>query len=192
MFKLKSSTNQLLKQLFLFIVLISGCLLTGTWLFANSSYFSRVGHFEEQPIAFSHELHTKDLGLDCTFCHTGVNHEANAGMPTMETCWGCHQDVLKHSDFLDPVRNSYLSEKPLKWKRVNLVADHVYFHHGKHIKAGVSCNACHGDAHEMPLMAQQQKFEMQFCLNCHKNAHEDYERPRSENQRLKDCYTCHR
>jgi hypothetical protein len=155
-------------------------------VFNNSSYVTKAGHFIEQPIAFSHETHVSDVGLKCQFCHSGVGENSNAEMPSMETCYGCHREVLANSNYLASVRNGYEKNKPILWERVNKVANHVYFHHGEHIKAGVSCVTCHGDVDHMPLMAPKQRFSMEYCLSCHKR-----QGPGTA-PRLQDCYTCHR
>jgi hypothetical protein len=186
MFRLSPSTNKWIKQLLVLAVAGTFFIITGTLLFANSSYFTKEGHFVEQPIAFPHELHTNQLGLHCTFCHTQVDRESTAGIPSMETCYGCHQEILKNTEFLRPVREAYENKKPLRWNRVNRVPDHVYFHHASHIKAGVSCQSCHGDVEHMPLISKEKPLTMQWCLDCHRQQDPPL------NQRLQDCYTCHR
>jgi hypothetical protein len=186
MFRLSSSQNKWLKQIIILILGGGVFVVTGTWLFANSSYVTKVGHYEEQPVPFPHELHTNQLGLQCTFCHSQVEHDSDAGMPSMETCYGCHQEILKNTELLAPVRNGYLNKEPLRWNRVNHVADHVYFHHASHIRAGVSCESCHGNVTGMPLMAKEKPLTMQWCLDCHKQQKSPL------NQKLQDCYTCHR
>jgi hypothetical protein len=43
-----------------------------------------------QPIAFPHQTHTQNLGLDCAHCHIGVRTEVFAGLPSVDICMGCH------------------------------------------------------------------------------------------------------
>ena len=40
----------------------------------------------DQPIAFPHETHVKELGMDCTFCHSTVEKEAAASVPATGLC----------------------------------------------------------------------------------------------------------
>lgn len=192
MFRLKPKHNRLLRQTVLLLSLMICFLVSASMLFGNSSYFHEQGHFKEQPIAFSHQQHADEVGLDCTFCHTQVERSDFAGMPSAETCYGCHQDILKTSSYLSLVRESYHQRRPLLWNRVNRLPDHVYFHHARHVNAGIACTHCHGEAREMPLMTKQQDFTMQWCLNCHKTFHSEKDGPRNLNTRLQDCYTCHR
>ncbi|MGE3610608.1 MAG: cytochrome c3 family protein [Bacteriovoracaceae bacterium] len=182
MFKLTHSQNKLLKQAIILtmILLITG--ITAAVVFSNSSFVTKSGDFVEQPIAFSHQTHAGDIGLDCRFCHYSVEKNWSAGMPTVETCFGCHREILSNSDYLRIVRENFKNRKPIQWRKVNQIADHVYFHHGKHIQAGVHCSSCHGDVASSPLLAPKQPFSMEYCLNCHK----------TQGPKLMDCYTCHR
>jgi hypothetical protein len=186
MFRLSTRANRWIKHLIVLVLAGSVFFVTASWLFANSSYFSRKGHFVEQPIAFPHELHVNQLGLDCRFCHTQVDKDSHAGIPSMETCYGCHREILSQTDFLKPVRDAYQNKKALPWKRVNNLADHVYFHHAGHIRAGVACESCHGDVAHQPLIAKEKPLTMEWCLSCHKNQNEPLR------QKLMDCSTCHR
>ena len=52
-----------------------------------------VGVPAPQPIPFSHAVHAGGLGLDCRYCHATVERESAAGMPTAQTCLGCHTKV---------------------------------------------------------------------------------------------------
>ncbi|HVU64302.1 MAG TPA: cytochrome c3 family protein [Phycisphaerales bacterium] len=41
---------------------------------------------------FSHQIHAGKLGLDCRYCHSQVENSAEANIPTVSTCIGCHAD----------------------------------------------------------------------------------------------------
>ena len=56
-----------------------------------------VGYQPIQPVPFSHELHAGQLGLDCRYCHSTVEHAAKAAIPATETCMTCHRQVQKDS-----------------------------------------------------------------------------------------------
>lgn len=51
------------------------------------------GYAPEQPIAFSHRLHAGELGIDCQYCHGGVEESRHAGIPPTSTCMNCHKFV---------------------------------------------------------------------------------------------------
>jgi hypothetical protein len=183
----------------------------------RSPYSSGVGRTPEQPVPFSHEHHTRGLGIDCRYCHASVEHAAFAGIPATEICMTCHSQLWTDAAMLEPVRESWRTNQPLRWIRVNDLPDYVYFNHGIHVSHGVGCTTCHGPVGRMPLMRQSASLFMEWCLECHRNP-ERYVRPREhvfdpdwtppENQQavgrelvaqyrirtgsITDCYTCHR
>lgn len=192
MFKLSKEKNRLIKHVLILTVVLLGSTISLALLFGQSSYVTSEGYFKEQPLAFSHKTHVDDVGIDCQYCHSQVSKGPHADIPSMETCYGCHQDVLKTSKFLSPVRDNYLGKKVIKWNRVNLLADHVHFNHAKHINQGISCTQCHGNVHNMPLMAQEKHFSMKMCLDCHRTFHDGRNAESVNHAELQGCYTCHR
>jgi Cytochrome c7 and related cytochrome c len=183
----------------------------------RSDYFHNVGVAPAQPVPFSHKHHSGELGIDCRYCHLGVEQTSNAGIPPTYTCMTCHSEIWTGARMLEPVRESLASNQPLRWGRVNALPDYVYFNHGIHIQKGVGCTECHGRIDEMQLTYPVKAFRMDFCLNCHRNP-DPYLRPRSEifnmawsppsdqaargaelrsayhieTGRLSDCSICHR
>ncbi len=132
---------------------------------ANTKQFNPL----DQPVPFSHKHHTKELGIDCRYCHVTVEDQAHASVPSTEVCMSCHSQIWTNSPMLDPVRTSYETGTPLRWNKVNNVPDFVYFNHSIHIKKGISCNTCHGAVQEMHLTWKGQPFHMAWCLDCHRN-----------------------
>jgi hypothetical protein len=135
----------------------------------RSGWVTRVGTPLEQPVPFSHEHHVNELGIDCRYCHTSVEKSAKAGYPATHTCMSCHSQVWSNSPLLEPVRESYTKNIPLKWNVLNKVPDFVYFNHSIHIKRGISCNNCHGAVQAMQMAYKGRPFQMQWCLECHRN-----------------------
>ncbi len=99
----------------------------------------------DQPIPFSHAHHVGGLGLDCRYCHTGVETSAVAGIPPTHTCMTCHSQLYTQTAMLAPVRESLANGQPIHWNKVNKLPDYVYFDHSIHIAKGVGCTTCHGD-----------------------------------------------
>ena len=60
----------------------------------------------DQPVPFSHAHHVGGLGLDCRYCHTGVETSPIAGIPTTHTCMTCHSQLYTQTAMLAPVRES--------------------------------------------------------------------------------------
>src|SRR5688500_5782987 len=135
----------------------------------RSPYVNEVGVVRDQPVPFSHKHHVAGLGIDCRYCHTSVETSSFAGIPPTKTCMNCHSQVWADSPMLEPVRSSFRENKPIHWTRVNDLADFVYFDHSIHVRKGVSCQTCHGNVDEMPLMWREQTLHMEWCLRCHRD-----------------------
>jgi hypothetical protein len=151
-----------------------------TWIFTvldRSSYSTRQSQVREQPIPFSHAHHVGALGIDCRYCHTTVETSSFANLPPTKTCMNCHSQIWLTSPTLEPVRASFRDDKSISWTRVYDLPDFVYFNHSIHVNKGVGCESCHGRVDQMPLMAQQNPLQMEWCLNCHRNT-EKFLRPK--------------
>jgi hypothetical protein len=170
----------------------------------------------DQPVPFSHEHHVGALGLDCRYCHTGVETSAVAGIPPTHTCMTCHSELYTQTAMLAPVRESLAENRPIHWNKVNRLPDYVYFDHSIHIAKGIGCTTCHGPVATMPLIRQAAPLTMGWCLNCHRDP-KPYLRPAAgvfdpdwqfpsdqveqgavlahqylDNKHLTDCSVCHR
>jgi hypothetical protein len=136
---------------------------------ARSPYMTRQNVTREQPVQFSHKHHVGDDGIDCRYCHTGVETSAMAGIPPTKTCMNCHSVLYNNASYLEPIRASYATDKSIEWVKVHRLADFAYFNHSIHVNKGVGCSTCHGQVNQMPLMFQANTLLMQWCLDCHRN-----------------------
>src|ERR1700749_2662850 len=148
------SANTISRASILFVViLVSGAL----WAFAElqrSPFYSWRGVAREQPVPFSHQHHVGGLGLDCRYCHTGVENSPVAGVPPTHTCMTCHSQLYTQTAMLAPIGESLANDAPIHWNKVNRLPDYVYFDHSIHIAKGVTCATCHRDVNSLPLMRQ--------------------------------------
>ncbi|MGH9657887.1 MAG: cytochrome c3 family protein [Bryobacteraceae bacterium] len=152
------------------------------WLFdafSRSSYATEEGVAREQPVPFSHAHHVGGIGLDCRYCHVSVEESAIAGVPPTRTCMNCHSQLWNTSPALEPVRDSFRTDRSIAWLRVHDLPDFAYFNHAIHVKQGVGCSTCHGRVDKMGLTWQHASLQMDWCLECHR-APERYVRPREE------------
>jgi cytochrome c7-like protein len=145
----------------------------------RSDYGTQVHMARVQPVQFSHEHHVSGLGLDCRYCHTSVEESSFAGLPPTQTCMNCHSQIWSNSPYLEPVRESWKTGKPIVWTRVHNLADFVYFNHSIHVNKGVGCVTCHGRVDRMPLMWQEHSLLMEWCIECHRQP-EQFLRPRED------------
>jgi len=121
-----------------------------------------------QPVPFSHQHHTWELGIDCRYCHTTVEKSSYAGLPSTETCMSCHSQIWTNSPMLEPIRQSYETNTPIRWNLVNKVPQFVFFNHSIHIARGLNCNICHGAVNNMQITWKGNSFQMAWCLQCHR------------------------
>ncbi|MEZ6087828.1 MAG: cytochrome c3 family protein [Pirellulaceae bacterium] len=214
------SSDTIFRAVFIGLLVVV-CGVVGTmFALARSSYLTGKDITVEQPIPFSHRHHVADIGIDCRYCHRGVETSAHAGIPSSQICMNCHRKLWNHSEMLKPVRVSYREDKPIAWNRVHDLADYVYFNHSIHIAKGIGCYECHGRIDQMPLTRQAHTLTMGWCLECHRSpiehvrptefifvpqplselvgGNEDLEALQHELaesyhlRRKTDCYTCHR
>jgi Cytochrome c7 and related cytochrome c len=173
------STNTLSKVSIFGAIFILGALL---WLMAaltRSSYTTQAYVARQQPVQFSHKHHVSDDGIDCRYCHTSVETSSFAGIPSTKTCMNCHSQIFANSPYLEPVRESWRTGRPILWTRVHDLPDFAYFDHSIHVNKGVGCATCHGRVDLMPLTWQVVSLQMEWCLDCHRHP-ERFVRPRDQ------------
>lgn len=171
-----SKSSNKLPLIVLVLVLIGGAAVVGFFWYFGSPEYTDVGYSPQQPVDYSHLLHAGELGMDCRYCHTGVETSPVAGVPPTQTCMNCHTLVKTDSKLLEPVRTSWETGKPIEWIRVHKVPDYAFFDHSAHITAGVGCESCHGNVREMEVVQQKETLSMGWCLDCHR-APEQHLRP---------------
>jgi|SRR5262245_26911074 len=205
------------------VSLVVGLLLAGggLWLIlelSRSPYVTQAFVPREQPVQFSHKHHVGDDGIDCRYCHQTVETAASAGLPATKTCMNCHSQLFSNSPYLEIVRDSWRTERPIKWTRVHDLPDFAYFNHSIHVNKGVGCSSCHGRVDLMPLMWNTSSLQMEWCIECHRNPEKvlreqkditnmEWEAPKDQAERgkalaakynlqpttvLTSCSTCHR
>ena len=160
------------------VVLVAG--------FAGSQVvLAQINQAPEQPIGYTHKTHAGDLGIACTFCHRNADKGANASVPAVQQCMFCHSVVTGEStqakNEIAKVRAAFANERPLDWRRIHRLPDHVRFVHQAHISAGFTCATCHGDVASTTKVAQVRKLKMGDCVACHRT-----------NSAPTDCTTCHK
>ena len=150
-------------------ILGAAAIAMGTFAYVRSDRAWGVGEAAPQPIPYSHQIHVGQLGLDCRYCHAGVERAASAGMPTAETCLGCHGQVWSVSAQFAPLQTAIALGKPVVWSSVHRLPEHVRFHHGAHVAAGIGCGGCHGEVQAMARTVKVHTMSMGWCLDCHRD-----------------------
>jgi len=198
------------------LALLAGCVAAVLLAVWRGRSYEQLGEPIAQAIPFSHKHHVGDDGIDCRYCHTTVETEAHAGLPSTAVCLGCHSQLYRDQPLLARLHRSAATGQPVPWQRVHVLPDFVYFNHGVHVAKGVACVECHGRVDQMPLTWRARPLQMQWCLDCHRNP-AAHLRPKSQvfsmdaplpppaqagllaraahlesERRMTDCSTCHR
>jgi hypothetical protein len=140
-----------------------------------------------QPVFFRHDIHAGQYKIQCQYCHYTVAVSPEPGIPSVQTCMGCHT-VIAGGDSaskveIKKVRDSWTQKKPIEWVRVHYLARHAHFPHSRHIKAlgPNACQTCHGDVTRMPQVSKVNNINnMGWCISCH-----------LERNVSRDCTVCH-
>jgi hypothetical protein len=152
-----------------------------------------VGYKPDQPIPFSHKIHSGELGINCQFCHVNVERSQHATVPDTGTCMKCHEYVGSDSPHIQFLRKSYKDGKPVRWNKVHDLPDHVRFSHQVHIAKGFDCAQCHGKVENMEKLELHADFTMGWCVNCHRE-YTEQKHPAGNNRTVEitECSTCHK
>jgi len=139
-----------------------------------------------QPIFFRHDIHAGRDQIPCMYCHYSAEISSEPGIPSLQTCMGCHQLISgstpSHQAEIKKVRDAWRERKPPEWVRIHALPGFVRFPHMRHIKrlGTGSCVTCHGDVQKMPQVEQVSTLRMGWCVRCH-----------VQNTVSRDCSVCH-
>lgn len=161
-------TNKL-PQMAIWAVLLGLSFVVFVFWYWFSPKSTDVGYQPEQPIEYSHKIHAGNMGIDCRYCHIGVENASAAGVPPTQTCMNCHATVKPDSPKLVKVNESWKTDKPIHWIRIHKTPDYVYFDHSAHIHKGIGCKSCHGRVDQMTRVQQAEPLSMSWCLDCHRD-----------------------
>jgi hypothetical protein len=113
----------------------------------------------------------------------------------------CHTNVGLNREWVLRMKDYWDRGEPIAWVKVHDMPDFVYYDHSAHVLAKNAegklmlpvtdaegkpinvCESCHGKVELMDIVAVQNPFNMQWCLDCHR---------KPETKASTDCVTCHR
>lgn len=139
---------------------------------------------------------------NCMGCHKSfpAEYDELSGIRTLRSKWQTYTDA-SGATVEDPVANwtpgGRWTDRPvnerqsIEWIQVHRLPEHVQFRHNRHVKAGKTCQDCHGQVQEMDKLylvpdrrfvngMPAAKLEMGWCVDCHRT-----------NKAVIDCATCH-
>jgi hypothetical protein len=109
--------------------------------------------FAQQPVPFSHKLHAGALKLECASCHPNPDPGETMTLPEPSVCGRCHKGQYDHT---------------ITWMRVYQVPGFVDFSHREHLKAGNTCEECHGPVAQRDQLTRETDLSMGGCMECHR------------------------
>ena len=166
----------------LFIALI--VLLTAAGGYAAGRAVFRPVERVAQPIAFNHQVHVEENGMECSDCHQFYLEGKHSGLPTLTVCLDCHEEAMTDNPEEQKIRDLAAAGQDDVFRKLFKLPDHAFYSHRRHVGiAGIECETCHGEVAlttEPPEKAEI-LITMDFCMDCHKLTGVS-----------EDCTRCHR
>ena len=124
-----------------FIVGFAASLILGWVIFPKFLYSQK-----KQPIDFNHVLHTEAVDDGCQSCHFFREDGTFSGIPKLENCVACHEEVMGEDEEEAKFVEQYVAKnKEVPWLVYSKQPDCVFFSHVAHVKSGnMDCVTCHG------------------------------------------------
>ncbi len=120
----------------------------------------------EQPIPFSHAVHSGVKQIQCQYCHPFVAYSNHPGIPPVEKCLHCHNYIIANHPWIKEEHQYFNTNTPTPWIKVNYVAEHVLFNHQRHINSKIACTECHGQVQNLQRLSHKTWY-MNECITCH-------------------------
>jgi Cytochrome c7 and related cytochrome c/Class III cytochrome C family len=157
----------------------------------------------EQPIEFPHDVHAGKMGINCMYCHTYARRSAVSGIPPLQKCIGCHENIesVKDKPRIKKLFEYWETKQPIPWKKIYNLPDFVRFNHERHIQrfnfqqgqpVQEVCALCHGDVKTMTVAEKVTPLTMGWCASCHEQDHKVDSASAKTTNGPNDCSYCHK
>lgn len=172
-----------------FIIGFAASLVLGWGIFPKLLYSQK-----HQPIDFNHAVHVEEVDDGCESCHYFREDGTFSGIPDLESCMECHEDVIGASEEEEKFVAEYVvPEREVPWLVYSRQPDCVYFSHAPHVIAGkMECAECHGHIGESEHARVYEENRISgysrdiWGKNISGLGHEPWER-----MKMDDCAKCH-
>jgi menaquinone reductase, multiheme cytochrome c subunit len=166
-------------------------LVVGWVVFPRALYIS-----QPQPIEFRHKSHAEKSGItDCAQCHAFREDGEFTGLPSNDTCAGCHSDQIGTSASEAKLVDLYIKpghETP--WLVYSRQPANVWFSHAVHLKrAGLDCADCHGNYGQSDQARSYQINRISgYSRDIWGHSMSRLGRAPGDGMKMSDCQDCHR
>jgi hypothetical protein len=165
--------------------------------------YDALGPVVTQPIEFPHYVHVEQNGIDCLYCHTYARRSAVSGIPRLNKCAGCHENIesVKDHPRIKLLLDYWDKKQAIPWKKVHDLPDFVRFSHERHIQRFIFeqnrptrevCGYCHGDVGSMTTARRVKAITMGWCIDCHEKDHKLGAVGDATSHGPNDCWQCHK
>ncbi len=136
----------------------------------------------EQPLPFSHKIHTVTAKLVCKDCHpTPEKFGGSMGFPSVSKCMACHILIAKDKPDIRKLAEFATAKQTIPRVRVYKLAEFVFFDLRYLLINQANCEDCHGAVAEQDAVSDVLgATKMVFCQSCHVKTHASG-----------GCTTCH-
>ncbi|HET6279284.1 MAG TPA: menaquinone reductase multiheme cytochrome c subunit QrcA [Candidatus Polarisedimenticolia bacterium] len=150
----------------------------------------------EQPLNFSHRAHAGDgVGLACEDCHPLATDGRHGGIPALQKCVECHQEVIGESPHEARLVEDYVrGDRPIPWQVYWRQPDNVHFSHAAHVRlAELACEECHGDHGLSDRLPPYERNRISgYSRNIWGSSLARIGTGRGDGMKMNDCTGCHR
>ncbi len=173
-----------------FILGLAASLIVGWVVFPKVLYSQK-----KQPIEFNHALHNELVEDGCESCHFFREDGSYHGVPTLDQCIECHEEVNGE----DPEEARFVNEfvannREVPWLIYSRQPQNVFFSHVAHVKMGeMDCVTCHGhigESESLPIYKQNRISG--YSIDIWGRNISGIKRNSWDRMKMDDCAECHR
>ncbi|MGD1968259.1 MAG: cytochrome c3 family protein [Desulfobacterales bacterium] len=173
-----------------FIIGLIASLLVGWVVFPKLLYSQK-----NQPIDFNHALHNELVEDGCESCHFFREDGSYHGVPKLEQCIECHEEVNGE----DPEEARFVNEfvainREVPWLVYSRQPQNVFFSHAAHVKMGeIDCVVCHGhigESESLPIYKENRISG--YSIDIWGRRISGIKRNSWDRMKMDDCAECHR
>ncbi len=173
-----------------FILGLAASLIVGWVVFPELLYSQK-----DQPIEFNHVLHNELVEDGCESCHFFREDGSYHGVPKLEQCIECHEEVNGE----DPEEARFVNEfvannREVPWLVYSRQPQNVFFSHAAHVKMGeIDCVVCHGhigESESLPIYKENRISG--YSIDIWGRRISGIKRNTWDRMKMDDCAECHR
>ena len=173
-----------------FILGLAASLVVGWVIFPKLLYSQK-----KQPIEFNHVLHNELVEDSCESCHFFREDGSYSGVPTLDQCIECHEEVNGEDPEEARFVNEYVANnREVPWLIYSRQPQNVFFSHAAHVKMGeMDCVTCHGHVGESEsLPVYKQNRISGYSIDIWGRNISGIKRNSWDRMKMDDCAECHR